>query len=305
MWKTLFCRVEREEGLRGSLRIPKEIFEEVKVKEIMNTDIVKVTPYHDMKSIQEIMRIKRIDGVPVVNDLGKIIGLVTVENVISALASGDLKSPCEKYMVRDPKYLDPEDNLYTALKLFRQYRFGRFPVVNNEGEVIGILSTRDIVLKLLAIEEKEVKIEKKLELEPLILEYPVLGGDFVSAGIASSTVKKVLQQLGVDPSIIRKVAIITYEAEMNIVIHAYRGVLKVFLTPEIIEIIAEDEGPGIPDIELAMQPGYSTAPDNIREMGFGAGMGLPNIKNFADELKIESIVGKGTKVKSKIYLNKK
>lgn len=287
------------------MKIPKEFLEGVKVKEIMNTDIVRVTPYHDMKSIQEIMRIKRIDGVPVINDLGRIIGLVTVENVISALVTGDLKAPCERYMVKEPKCLDPEDDLYTALKLFRQYRFGRFPVVNNEGEVLGILSTKDIVLKLLAVEEKEVKIEKKSELEPLILEYPVLGGDFSSAGMASSTVKKALQQLGVDPSIIRRVAIITYEAEMNIVIHAYRGVLKVFLTPEVIEIIAEDEGPGIPDIELAMQPGYSTAPDNIREMGFGAGMGLPNIKNCSDELKIESIVGKGTKVISKIYLDKK
>lgn len=287
------------------MKIPKEFLEGVKVKEIMNTDIVRVTPYHDMKSIQEIMRIKRIDGVPVINDLGRIIGLVTVENVISALVTGDLKAPCERYMVKEPKCLDPEDDLYTALKLFRQYRFGRFPVVNNEGEVLGILSTKDIVLKLLAVEEKEVKIEKKSELEPLILEYPVLGGDFSSAGMASSTVKKALQQLGVDPSIIRRVAIITYEAEMNIVIHAYRGVLKVFLTPEVIEIIAEDEGPGIPDIELAMQPGYSTAPDNIREMGFGAGMGLPNIKNCSDELNIESIVGKGTKVISKIYLDKK
>jgi anti-sigma regulatory factor (Ser/Thr protein kinase) len=170
--------------------------------------------------------------------------------------------------------------------------------------VVGILSTKDIALKLLGVEESEIAIEKKSEVEPLILEYPVLGGDFTSAGIASSSVKKALQQLGVDPSIIRKVAIVTYEAEMNIVIHAYRGVLRVSLSPEVIEIPAEDEGPGIPDIELAMQPGYSTAPDNIREMGFGAGMGLPNIKNCSDDLKIDSIVGKGTKLVSKIYLRK-
>jgi CBS domain-containing protein len=286
------------------LKIPKEFFEGIKVKEIMNTDIVKVTPYHDMKSIQEIMRIKRIDGLPVVNEVGRMIGLVTVENVISALVAGDLRAPCEKYMVKEPKFLSPEDSLYTALKLFRQYRFGRFPIVNNNGEVVGILSTKDIALKLLGVEESEIAIEKKSEVEPLILEYPVLGGDFTSAGIASSSVKKALQQLGVDPSIIRKVAIVTYEAEMNIVIHAYRGVLRVSLSPEVIEITAEDEGPGIPDIELAMQPGYSTAPDNIREMGFGAGMGLPNIKNCSDDLKIDSIVGKGTKLVSKIYLRK-
>lgn len=286
------------------MKIPKEFLEKIKVKDIMNTDIVRLRPYQDMRSIQEIMRIKRIDAVPIVDDLEDLVGLVTVENVISALVNGDLNAPCEKYMVRNPKCLEPENSLYEALIKFRQFRFGRFPVVK-ENKVLGLLSTKDIVLNLIDIEDIEggIKEEKKEE-EILVLEYPVMGGDFALAGMASSNVKKALQQIGITPDILRRVAVVTYEAEMNIVIHAYRGVLRVKVSPEYIEIIAEDEGPGIPDIELAMQPGYSTAPDNIREMGFGAGMGLPNIKNSSDELHIESIVGRGTKVYSKIYLKR-
>jgi len=287
------------------LKIPKEYLEKIKVKDIMNTDIVRLKPYHDMRSIQEIMRIKRIDAIPIVDDIDRLLGLVTVENVIVALVNGDLNSPCEKYMVKDPKCLSPDNTLYEALIKFRQFRYGRFPIIDNEKKILGILSTKDVVLNLVDVEDIEGTITQEPEEENILtLEFPVLGGDFALAGMASSNIKKALQQLGISIDVLRRVAVVTYEAEMNIVIHAYRGVLRVKVTPEYIEIIAEDEGPGIPDIELAMQPGYSTAPDNIREMGFGAGMGLPNIKNSSDELKIESEVGKGTKVYSKIYLKR-
>ncbi len=133
------------------------------------------------------------------------------------------------------------------------------------------------------------------------LEYPIKGMDFLAAGEASSNIKHTLQLIGFSPAIIRKVAIAAYEAEMNIVIHGSQGVLKTLINPAKIELVAEDTGPGIPDIELAMQEGYSTAPDNIREMGFGAGMGLPNIKNCADEFTLDSIVNKGTTLKVIIY----
>lgn len=128
------------------------------------------------------------------------------------------------------------------------------------------------------------------------LHYDIDGKDFSLAGEASSNVKKILKQLGVNPQVIRKVAIAMYEGEINMVIHANGGTADVEITPFQIRILLQDDGPGIPDIELAMQEGYSTAPDNIREMGFGAGMGLPNMKKYTDELHIESEVGKGTKV---------
>lgn len=126
------------------------------------------------------------------------------------------------------------------------------------------------------------------------LEYKVEGGDFTQAGYASSQIKKTLKQLNVDPSVIKRVVIALYEAEVNIVAHAYRGVIYAHIEGSGIKLRLEDEGPGIPDIGMAMTPGFSTASQAVREMGFGAGMGLPNISENADDFKLESVVGKGT-----------
>lgn len=134
-------------------------------------------------------------------------------------------------------------------------------------------------------------------------EYSVEGGNFIKAGSASSQVKKVLKQLNVDPKIIKRVVVALYEAEVNIVAHAWEGKVLVQIDTNRIELKLTDKGPGIPDISLAMQQGYSTASSEVREMGFGAGMGLPNMKNNTDELKITSEVGKGTSVEMTIYLN--
>lgn len=128
------------------------------------------------------------------------------------------------------------------------------------------------------------------------LEYEIDGDNFTSAGEASVKVKKSLRQMGFDPEIIRKVSVAMYEGEINMVIHAQGGVATVDVFDDKIVIVLADRGPGIPDIELAMQAGYSTAPDNIRSLGFGAGMGLPNMKKYTDEMLIESEVGVGTTI---------
>ena len=124
--------------------------------------------------------------------------------------------------------------------------------------------------------------------EALKYHFTVVGGDFTSAGKASVNVKKLLRQLGIAPDVIRRIAIAMYEGEINMVIHANGGTADLEIYDDRIVIILADTGPGIPNIELAMQEGYSTAPDNIRSLGFGAGMGLPNIKRNADEFHIES-----------------
>ena len=131
---------------------------------------------------------------------------------------------------------------------------------------------------------------------PLKLHYDVSGGDFTSAGNASVQAKKALRQLGYDPNIIRRVAIAMYEGEINMVIHANGGTADILVYPEYIEIVLADKGPGIPDVGLAMQEGYSTAPDNIRSLGFGAGMGLPNMKRHTDSMQIDTVVGEGTTI---------
>lgn len=137
------------------------------------------------------------------------------------------------------------------------------------------------------------------------LEYEIIENDFTRAGEASSNMRKILTHLGIDSKIIRRASIVTYEAEMNIVIHSHGGKISVTISPEEIEIVAKDKGPGIKDIKLAMQEGYSTASNAVRELGFGAGMGLPNMKKCCDEFNITSEEGKKTEVAMKIYIMKK
>ena len=132
--------------------------------------------------------------------------------------------------------------------------------------------------------------------DELIFRFDVDGDDFTSAGQASVQIKKNLRQLGIDSEVIRRVSVAMYEGEINMVIHAGGGVAEVKVCEEFIEITLDDHGPGIADIELAMQEGYSTAPDSVRTLGFGAGMGLPNMRRYTDSMQIESTVGVGTKV---------
>ena len=136
--------------------------------------------------------------------------------------------------------------------------------------------------------------------DALIFRFEVDGEDFTSAGQASVQIKKNLRQLGMDPEIIRKVSIAMYEGEINMVIHAGGGIATVTIEDGYIEIKLEDHGPGIKDIPMAMMEGYSTAPDNVRSLGFGAGMGLPNMKRYTDDMQIESEVGVGTTVTMRV-----
>lgn len=134
------------------------------------------------------------------------------------------------------------------------------------------------------------------------LHYNVDGTDFTVAGEASGAVKKVLKQLGISSDAVRKVAIAMYECEINMVIHANGGTIDVEISPEKVRMVHKDVGPGIPDIEKAMQAGFSTASQEVRELGFGAGMGLPNMKKYTDEMKITTEIGKGTTVDMTVYI---
>ncbi len=138
--------------------------------------------------------------------------------------------------------------------------------------------------------------------EAVRFHFNVDGSDFTSAGQASVQIKKSLRQLGISPEIIRKVSIAMYEGEINMVIHAGGGYAEVLIYEDRIEILLVDNGPGIADISLAMQEGYSTAPDTIRSLGFGAGMGLPNMKRYTDSMQIDSKQGEGTRILMKVNL---
>lgn len=138
--------------------------------------------------------------------------------------------------------------------------------------------------------------------DQILLSYYISPDDFTRAGEASSDVKRKLKQMGVSPADVRKVAIAMYEGEINMVIHAEGGTIEVTISPDEILMVLIDKGPGIPNIEQAMQEGYSTAPDNVRSLGFGAGMGLPNMKKYSDEMDIKTELGIGTTVTMKVKI---
>lgn len=138
--------------------------------------------------------------------------------------------------------------------------------------------------------------------EAIVLTYEIPPDDFTRAGEASSDVKRKLKQMGVSPEAVRKAAIAMYEGEINMVIHAEGGIITVEITPRRIKMVLADVGPGIPDVDLAMQAGYSTAPDEIRSLGFGAGMGLPNMKKYSDQMEIDTHLGEGTTISMVVNL---
>jgi serine/threonine-protein kinase RsbT len=151
-------------------------------------------------------------------------------------------------------------------------------------------------------ESKSSSGEQKTEEMLLSHEFLIQGNDFANAGMVSTEVKSILKKIGFDPKLVRRVAISTYEGEMNVVMHAKRAKVNLTVTPGLVKVVIADEGKGIPDVKLAMQEGFTTATEEMRAMGFGSGMGLPNIKKNSDELKIKSEVGKGTTLQMKFFI---
>ncbi len=291
-----------------------ELAYELRIEQAMTKEVIVVSPEMTIAEFREILRANRISGTPVVEG-GRMVGIISIEDLIKALAAGELEATVREKMTPNPAVLYADEPLIHAVSKFNRLKYGRFPVVDREGNLVGILVQGDIVralLQQLEVEYHEEEIHRYrashifediiADQVTLVFRYRVKGGDFERAGEASSRLKKTLTRLGLAPRVVRRVAIASYEAEMNIVIYAEEGEIVAEVSPDRIRILATDRGPGIPDIEKAMEPGFSTAPEWVRELGFGAGMGLPNIQNCADEMKLESEVGMGTRLEVFIYL---
>jgi CBS domain-containing protein/anti-sigma regulatory factor (Ser/Thr protein kinase) len=285
-----------------------EIFYELRVDEVMTRDVSTVTPQASMGDLQELLRRHRISGAPVVKE-GKLIGIVSIMDLIQALEAGQIETPISEYMTRDVQVLYNDEKVVVAIHKLQQTGYGRFPVVDRgTGRLVGILTQGDIImgtLKQLDIDYRKREVVQHRTQHffedvvsqdtSIILRYRVQARDFVHGGQASSQFKRSLQNLGIHPQVLRRVAVATYEAEMNLILHTTEGgSIRAEVRPDTIRIDVHDRGPGIPDIEQALQPGFSTAPAWIREMGFGAGMGLSNIKNCADKMSLRSEVGRWT-----------
>jgi CBS domain-containing protein/anti-sigma regulatory factor (Ser/Thr protein kinase) len=293
-----------------------ELTYELKVSDAMSKDVVTIAPYVTMAELREILRTHRISGTPVLEN-GKLVGVVSLEDLINALADGELDVTVGEKMIRDVKTLYADEALVHAVGQFARLNFGRFPVIDREEKLVGILTQGDIVRALLRELEVDYHAEEihryrashifqdiVADETALVFGYYVIGKDFNAAGKASSSLKTTLNRLGIPPPVIRRVAVATYEAEMNLVIYTAGGEIVAEVRPDRVRIEIIDSGPGIPDIELAMQAGYSTAPEWVREMGFGAGMGLVNIKSCSDVMRLDSEVDVGTHLEIIINIDK-
>lgn len=284
-----------------------EILFELKVGDAMKKDVITIRPGDTMEMLNDSMSRHRLSGMPVV-DGDSLVGIISISDIIAWLSKGGKPSPVREWMVKDPQCLYEDQPLIHAIKRFDQLGYGRFPVLDREsGKLVGIITKGDIILGTLrrmeqAYSEEEIRQYRASHFFEdvtadhihLTLSFAIKGKDFDQAGHASTTMKKNLKRLGLPPDIIRRASIASYEAEMNVVIYAESGVMTFIIDGNRIRLAVEDRGPGIPDIDLAMQEGYSTAEPWVRELGFGAGMGLPNIKKCADAMDIQSNLGVGT-----------
>jgi CBS domain-containing protein len=284
----------------------------MKVKDVMTKELVTARKDQTLRDIQNMMKDKGITGVPVSEpEHRRILGIISMDDIIRALDGGYIDERAERHMSRALIVLEDDMPLQFAISYLEKYRYGRFPVLNKDKELVGIITSRDIIVALLVEVNKEVeKLEKKIEDpepapgEDIRMEFAVRRFDFENAGKASTEIKKVLKKKDLNPGIIRRIAVASYELEMNQVVHSEGGSIVFLMQGDRVEILAEDHGPGMRDVEKAMEEGYSTANEWVRSLGFGAGMGLPNARRVADDFSIRSEPGKGTAVKAVIFIGK-
>ncbi len=292
-----------------------ELAYELKIGDIMTRQVITVEPQATVRDVKEILRDRRITGTPVT--IGRqLVGIVSIEDVIVAMERGRLDMPVAQCMTTRLHTVRDQDTVVRALNAFARTGVGRLPVLDAGEQLVGILTKDDVtrgVLKALqaAYHEEEVRQYRASHVfedmpsdhTSVMLRYDVAVNDFGGAGRASSQVKHALRRLGIDPRVVRRMAIASYEAEMNLVIHTVSGgSIIVEVTPQFVALLAADSGPGILNVQQALQPGFSTAQDWIREMGFGAGMGLSNIRACTDEMNLNSRPGRGTRLTAVVYL---
>ncbi|MDR0464510.1 MAG: CBS domain-containing protein [Treponema sp.] len=287
-----------------------ELIHQLKIKDVMTTAVLSGNKKQTMRHIQALLRENKVAGIPIVED-NKLIGLVSTEDIINALDKGYINSLVEEKMTKDIIHLQDDMPLSFAISYINKYRYGRFPVLNKNSELVGILTSSDVIRSLLIEMNREVLRLEKLHKDSVEAAYSIFSEmefttthyNFETAGRASTEIKKALKQRNFDPKLIRRVAIACYELEINQVVHSNGGAMRCSIYPDKVIVVAADTGPGIEDVNLALKEGYSTANEYIRSLGFGAGMGLANTKRVSDEFTINSQPGKGTTVRSVVFVN--
>ena len=284
-----------------------ELMQGHRVLDMMTTNVISVQPNISMREVKKIMKDNGISGMPVLKGK-RLIGIISIEDLLNALEAGCMDDGIEKHMSKNPIILEEQMPISFAIDYFDNYKFNRFPVLNEKKELVGMITSRDIILHTIAIMNSKIKRLEEMaqhgirsEIGNIIKRYVTISNDLKNAGKASSEIKKILLDHNVNRKTIRAVATAVYELEINQVVHSLGGEIICRITDRDIEVLARDRGPGIKDVNLALEEGFSTATDWIRTMGFGAGMGLPNVKRVSDVFKIKSST-EGTEIKVIIRL---
>jgi CBS domain-containing protein/anti-sigma regulatory factor (Ser/Thr protein kinase) len=288
---------------------------ELRVRDAMSKPPITAAPTDTLRAVQNLMKARRISGVPI-SDGDNLLGLISIEDIIRALDKGYIDDRVQQHMTRNVITLRDRFSLVRAVAEFDRHEFGRFPVLDGNDRLVGVLTRGDITGCLM--QHLERRAEEALAHEAalraegvvddaadrIVVRTHVRTGDYDSAGGVSQRMRQVLRDRGIDPEIRRRAAVVAYEAETNIIIHSLGGEITATIDPDKVCIEAVDVGPGIENVEQAMQEGWTTAGRLPRELGFGAGMGLPNIKRCSDNLTITSDNKHGTHLRSEIYIHK-
>jgi CBS domain-containing protein/anti-sigma regulatory factor (Ser/Thr protein kinase) len=296
-----------------------EMVYEMTVGEVMASTMVTVRPDQTMAEFRVILRENKISGTPVVEN-GKLVGMISIEDLINALTGNAIDAPIRERMTKSVECLYTDELLVHCIARFSKFGYRRYPVLNRSDDLVGIVTKGSIVeglLRKLEIEhEQSEKREDGAPPRPTMrkffedvfadeisfsFKYQIVGQSLKHAGKAASELKNVLKNLGICPPLLRRIGVATYEAEINLASYTPGGEIRAQVEKWGVTVEAVDKGPGIPDIEKALQPGYSTAPDWVRELGFGAGMGLVNIQKCSDEMELKSSVPEGTHLTMRFY----
>lgn len=295
------------------------IFEDLKAGDIMSARVVEIAADKKIAHAKELMKIKKISGMPVVDENRRLVGIISIEDIIHALEFNTINDPIRRIMSPDVVTLRRDDPLPAVVDKFESYKYGRFPVVDDDGRVCGIITKEDILhgilekFDLIYIHDQKRTSTLDTEVSAITGErlnagqadfhYRIDSGDIDAAGSGAAMLKQFLAGRNFHNDIVRRVGVATYEAETNVVIHSKgQGDIYFYQDEDRFIVRVVDNGVGIEDLDKAMKEGYSTAPDHIRERGFGAGMGIANMKRFADKLVIISEKGAGTQVEMIFYL---
>lgn len=307
-----------EQGTLDRLTKTQEMVYEITVGEVMALKMVTVGPGQTMAEFRTILRENRISGTPVVEN-GKLVGMVSIEDLINALYDNAINVPVRERMKTKVECLYSDELLVHCIAKFSKLGFRRYPVLNRNDELVGLVTKGSIVeglLRKLEIEYEQSETKASRRQRPTMrkffedvtadeisftFKYNIAGQSLKDAGKAASELKNALKKLGVCPPLLRRIGVATYEAEINLASYTNGGEIRAQVEKWGIIVEAIDNGPGIPDVERALQPGYSTAPDWVRELGFGAGMGLVNMKKCADEMNLRSSVPDGTHLTMQFY----